>query len=340
MRGLVVVLLAACGSHGGRSGDAATGDAFGIDTPANQWTWIEVPGTTCGDGTPAGFGINRAPTGSDLFVYFEGGGACWDQTTCFVTKTAVNIQVAYGAANLAADVAGLTIDRTTYPAIANASFVFVPYCTGDLHAGDNVMMYGLGTVHHTGGTNAQAFVDELHANFPDAAHVWVSGSSAGGYGATLNFHRFANAWTGSEVHLLQDSSPFIPWQANYGTLQAAWQLVFPPGCTDCATNFTSAWDAVVAAHPQSRMGLLTWDNDETIAAYFGYSGPLMAATMALVDGHYTAPLTKAFVMSGTSHTMLGQIATIVGPDGTKLSDWVGQWLTGDPAWATIKPAGD
>jgi hypothetical protein len=66
----------------------------------------------------------------------------------------------------------------------------------------------------------------------------------------------------------------------------------------------------------------------------------MAATMALVDDHYTAPLTKAFVMSGTSHTMLGQIATITGPDGTSLADWVNEWLTGDPAWATVKPAGD
>jgi hypothetical protein len=225
--------------------------------------------------------------------------------------------------------------------LAPLDYVFVPYCTGDIHAGSNVMSYGsAGTVHHTGATNTQAFVETLQRAFPGAANIYVLGSSAGGYGATMNFHRFTAAWPSASVHLLQDSSPFVPFVTNYSTLQAAWQIQFPPGCTGCGSDFTSAFDAVATAHPNSRIGLLTFDDDATVSAYFGYTTSLVPATMELVDDHYTQPLTKAFVVAGTSHTMLGGLSTITAMNGELAGTWVTQWLVGDPSWATVKPAGD
>jgi hypothetical protein len=334
---LALVAFVACGgSHA-----ASTTDGSAPIAPANQWTWIAVDGTTCGNGSVAGFGINPSGSGNDLFVYFEGGGACWDAATCFAEAAAVNITTTYGSAQLGSDVAALTIDRASAGALAPVNFVFVPYCTGDIHAGNNVMDYGsAGTVHHTGATNTAAFVEAMHQAFPAAANVWVTGSSAGGFGATMNFHRFTGAWPAASVHLLQDSSPFVPFVTNYSTLQAAWQIQFPPGCTDCGSDFTSAFDAVATAHPSSRIGLLTYDDDATISAYFGYTSSLVPATMELVDEHYTHPLTHAFVVAGTSHTMLGGLTTIVGPNGELVGLWVEAWLTGDPSWATVKPAGD
>ncbi|HEY1817329.1 MAG TPA: pectin acetylesterase-family hydrolase [Kofleriaceae bacterium] len=343
MKRLAIAVLVACGSNHASpatDGAASTSDAGPI-APADQWTWIAVDGTTCGNGSVAGFGIDASGSGSDLWVYFEGGGACWDATTCFTENAAVNITTSYGSAQLATDTAAMVPDRSSGNFLAALNYVFVPYCTGDIHAGDNVMSYGsAGTVHHTGATNTAAFVAKLQQAFPGAANIYVLGSSAGGFGATMNFHRFTTTWPSASVHLLQDSSPFVPFIASYQTLQTAWQIVFPPGCTDCGSDFTSAFDAVATAHPNSRIGLLTFDDDATISAYFGYTTSLIPATMELVDGHYTQALTKAFVVAGTSHTMLGDLSTVTAANGEVAQTWVTQWLVGDPSWATVKPAGE
>ncbi|MEP6860973.1 MAG: pectin acetylesterase-family hydrolase [Deltaproteobacteria bacterium] len=336
----VIVVAAACHSpNPGGADSSPAADADVLNTTPNQWVWVPVPGTTCANGTTAGFGLNRSATpGGDVFVYFEGGGACWDTATCTANPpVAVNLDVTYTAQKLATDVAALTVNRAAGPPLDTANFVFVPYCTGDLHAGTNVMAYPGGpTLHHTGATNTQAFVDRLAPSFPAAQVVWVTGSSAGGYGATLDFHRFTAGWPSASVNLLEDSSPFIPFVVNYDKLTTAWKIAFPPGCTGCDTSFTPVFDAVAAAHPTSRLGLMTWDNDQTVAAYFGYTTSLVPVQDDLITNHFDHPNTKVFEAAGTSHTMFGQLATVQS-HGVKLSDWVTQWLVGDGAWATVRP---
>lgn len=333
---LCALLLAACGDDGGAGPRDAAPDAAAIDTPPNTWTWVPFPGTTCGNGTPAGIGVHRSTTSDDLFVYFSGGGACWDGPTCFVQKSSIHIEDTYDAATLAAEVAFLQPDRSDpNNPLSRATFVYVPYCTGDLHAGVQTRTYPVGgvdrTVHHTGATNTQQFVERLRATLPGAATIYLAGSSAGGYGATLNFHRFASAWPAAQVHLLQDSSPFVEVRSNYAAWQGAWELQFPPGCSDCAASFPSVVGAVAAAHPSARIGLLHFDNDAVIRSYFGYPDSLVPATDALLAAQYARPNTKFFVQPGDGHTMIGGLATIPG-----LGPWVAQWVLGDPAWTSVR----
>jgi hypothetical protein len=340
MRALAAIfVVGACGSSSVTTSDAATtADAVSLDTTPNQWVWVEIPGSTCANGTPAGFGLNRAATpGGDLFVYFEGGGACWDTASCTANPpVAVNLDVTYHAAKLAIDVGGLAVNRSVAP-LTTTNYVFIPYCTGDLHAGTTVTAYPGGpTIHHTGATNTQAFVDTLAAGFASAPTVWVLGSSAGGYGATLDFHRFATAWPSAGVHLLEDSSPFIPILANYSTQQTAWKIALPPNCTGCDASFTAVFDAVAGAHPQSRIGLMTWDDDAVIKAYFGYTGSLAPVQADLITNHFNHANTKVFEATGTSHTMFFALPTITS-HGVPATTWFTQWLLGDAAWATVTP---
>jgi hypothetical protein len=310
------------------------------------WTWVPLPGTTCGDGSTAGIGVNLASQSPDLLVYLEGGGGCWDATTCFVLDTAIQISAPYTQAQFDTDVAGLNASgmfsrQDAASAFAGASFVYVPYCTGDVHAGTAVRSYDVGgqsrTVHHTGGLNMQVFVEAVHATLPNLTRIWLTGSSAGGYGATLNLSRFAAAWPSAAVELLQDSSPFVDVMGGvYPQWQQAWAIPFPAGCDACATSFPAVIDAVTAAYPATRIGLLTYTEDATIKAYFGYSGSLMPALEALLANQYSHPTTQAFVLAGTSHTMLGSYQTIAAPGGPTLQSWVQQWATGDPAWATVQ----
>jgi hypothetical protein len=338
--------VAACSGGTGHAPDAGGRvDAGPISAPDMTWTWVPLPGTTCGDGSQAGIGVNLATQSSDLLVYLEGGGACWDATTCFVLNAAIQIAAPYTKTQFDTDVTALDgsglFSRTdaTSP-FAGASFVFVPYCTGDVHAGTVVRAYDVGgqkkTVHHTGGLNAQVIVDTLHATLPNVTRIWLTGSSAGGYGATLNLPRFASAWPSAAIELLQDSSPFVDVMGGYyPQWQAAWAIAFPPGCAACTTSFPAVIDAVTGAYPAVRIGLLTYTEDATVKAFFGYSGSLMPALASLLANQYGRPTTQAFVLDGSSHTMLGSYQTIAAPDGTTLKSWVAAWATGDPTWHTV-----
>ena len=42
------------------------------------WSYVEVPGTKCLDGDTAGYGIRVRPGSDKLMIYFEGGGACFN----------------------------------------------------------------------------------------------------------------------------------------------------------------------------------------------------------------------------------------------------------------------
>lgn len=347
MRSLALLLvLVGCGDDGSTS--PPTPDApstVSLDTPANTWTWVEIPGTTCANGSPAGFGINRSTVGPDLFVYFQGGGACWDGQTCFVQQTSINIEVTYTAEQFADDIGNPTVNHAdTVNPLSPATFVFVPYCTGDLHAGTQTQTYDVDgtprTVAHVGAHNTQRFVDVLRAAFPEARTVWLAGSSAGGYGATFNHHRFVDAWANAEVHTLQDGSPFVQPQTTYSVWRTAWNIAFPPGCTACETQLPAVMDTLGAAYPGSRFGLLHYDDDAVIKAYFGFAntaGSMVPATNALLDEQYDLPNTKAFVLAGQGHTMIGQAGTLMAPGGLRLADWIAQWATGDAAWTTIRP---
>ena len=123
---------------------------------------------------------------------------------------------------------------------------------------------------------------------------------------------------------------------RYEQLQQAWGIAFPPGCAACTTSFPAVVDAIAAAYPSTRIGLLTYDEDATVKAFFAYPGSLMPAIDSLLANQYAHPNTHAFVLSGPSHTMLGMYQTLAAPDGTTLKSWVAQWATGDPAWKTVR----
>ena len=330
----------------GAAASTGTSDGGPLSAPEGTWTWIPLPGTTCGDGSTAGIGVNLATDSPDLMVYMEGGGACWDAQTCFVLNAASQIAAPYTATIFEKDVAtldasGLFSRTDAASPFAGASFAYVPYCTGDVHAGTTVQTYTVNgqskTVHHTGGLNAQVIVDRLHATLPNVSRVWLVGSSAGGYGATLNQGRYAGAWPAAAIEVLQDSAPFVDVMAGrYPLWQQAWGIALPPGCTACGTSFPAVIDALVAAYPATRLGLLTYDEDATVKSFFAYAGSLIPAIDSLLANQYAHPNTHAFVLPGPNHVMLGNYQTLAAADGTTLKSWVAQWATGDPAWKTVR----
>ena len=90
--------------------------------------------------------------------------------------------------------------------------VFVPYCTGDFHAGNNVATYdvfGPRPYHHVGRRNVEALLPRIQATWPAPARVVVAGSSAGGFGATLSYDIIRRAYAGAAVALVNDAGPLL-----------------------------------------------------------------------------------------------------------------------------------
>ena len=198
----------------------------GIENPPRdeyfKWEMVQPAGAVCGNNSQYKFFVNFSDVTDDLVVVFEPGGACWDYPSCT------------GAAGIrgAANVDGLPDDHWELapfvsPFLQRAdetsptrdwNLVYVPYCTGDVHTGNNVITYsdpeGMGpdvTFHHSGHANVQKVTEWIDANFTHVPRMLITGCSAGGAGAITNYYFMRNGIAAADrSYLLDDSGPIFP----------------------------------------------------------------------------------------------------------------------------------
>lgn len=319
-----------------------------IEAPLETWTWVPIAGMTCGDGSPTGIGVNLTRRSERLVVFLNGGGACWDAQTCFELHTAASIDTPFGAAEFAALRANLEayplFGRTAGSPFQNASFVFVPYCTGDLHAGRVATQYttasGPRTVNHVGQVNLDALWPRLRELRPAADRAWLVGASAGGYGAMLEQTRMRFAFGSVRVDVLSDSShPIDPAPARWDAMRLAWELEVPVDCPACATGF-GGWPAHLRATAPSdaRWGVLMNTRDQTIASYFGVSqADLATRTLAIRDAMTAGTGQAAFVIDAASHVLTATDPPPQTSGGVGIAAWVRQFAIRDAAWGSVGP---
>lgn len=325
------------------------GPAEPIDAPENQWTWVPVEGARCGNGSTAGIGINRSSASRNVFIFMMGGGGCWDGLTCLGVPVAAHINEDYSEALFRADLRGVSgslfFSRTNAQnPFRDATLVFVPYCTGDIHGGDAEREYAWGarrqTIHHVGARNMALYLRRLAATFPDAQRVTLMGISAGGFGAGLNWWRVADAFPGARVDLIDDSGPpFAPPQARWELMRSAWNPQFPPACTTCWDNLETLLDFYATRFPPpARMALLSYTRDTTISTYFGISQDDFNANLLRLASERIAPRPnmRHFIVTGASHVLMGG-ATRISGGGTTLAEWINRMVSDSPDWANVAP---
>lgn len=306
---LVLALL--CASACVPTLGASTGP---IEAPAGGWSWVEFDDTRCANGTPTGLGINPREGASDVVIYLMGGGACWDAGSCFFVKSAWNIDFGYGNAQFSGErFRSIPLfDRAVSP-FADASFVYLPYCTGDLHVGTTTQTYVQGRpTSHVGGQNLDAFLTRLVPTFANARRVFVIGTSAGGFGAQMNAWRFKAAFPKAEVHVLADSAAMVmPAGARWSEWFAAWKPELPPDCSGCSETTTAWVDAARRDLGGGRMALVTSAEDALLATFTGRStDEFHAGVDDLVTKHFAAPDT--LVVPGARHVFLDEWTTSPG----------------------------
>jgi hypothetical protein len=293
----------------------------------------------CGGGDPTGFGLRPGADATELVVYLAGGGACWDPVTCFGLQTAASLEVAWGEDHLQAELGALEATGLLDPGtpLADATWAYVPYCTGDLHLGTTVRTHDPTfqpdrRTHHVGDVNLSLVLEELARTNPDAERIWLLGTSAGGYGVQLQAGRVASAWPDAEITVFADSAPVIqPGEARWSQWRNAWAVEIPTGCADCPTSLPAFFGARVAATPDATYALATTDQDAVITLFFAQPlGGLATPVHALVEDVYLPdPRLSVFVRASSDrHVLLGDASNHVASDGTVLSDFVADWARG------------
>jgi hypothetical protein len=277
--GFALVAFAACSS---------SGDSTEILNPARDaygtWEMVEFPGTVCGNNTPFKMFANYSKDSDNLVVVFEPGGACWDYDSC-TGKNGIR-----GAAN----VDGIPDDHWQMapfisPFLNRAyedspttkwNYVYVPYCTGDVHTGNTVATYDDGSgdsieFHHEGHADTEAVTTWIDQNFTHVPKMLVTGCSAGGVGSLVNYHFLRNGVHAAEkAYQLDDSGPIFPSSGYSGMMHAkirsAWNLdslasLLPAGANldDMGTINTALADEF----PHDRLATTFFQRDDDFSLY-------------------------------------------------------------------------
>ncbi len=316
-----------------------------IDAPADQWTYVAFPDSKCANGTATGIAINPIDDAIGLLVFMQGGGACWDADTCLVRKASVHLEDTVGEATVLAEAGGLSglFDHGNQAnPFRQFAYVYMPYCTGDLHAGQGTQTYNAGagdvTIEHHGGRNVEAYLKRLRATFPNIGRVVVSGISAGGFGATLNWWRYQGAFPYARVDIWDDAGLLVDaTDARWSVMVNAWDMVLPPGCDACDERM-SAWLPFYGAHllAPRRYALSGYLGDAVIGQYFGLTAEMIESQMLALRAA-TAANQKTFFLSGTQHSVIGEGALTMTSDNTSLLPWILQYALDDAAWDHAGP---
>jgi hypothetical protein len=250
------------------------------------WEKVEPPGAVCGDGSQYKFFVNYSETSNNLVIAFEPGGACWDYESCS-GKAGIR-----GAANVDgleddhAEIAPFMVpffqrfyDDTPTP---DWNFVYVPYCTGDVHSGNNVITYedpdGIEpdlVFHHNGHDNVQKIIQWMAGEFESVPQMLVTGCSAGGAGSTINYYDIRNGMPGVErAYLLADSGPIFPNSVNskplHDKVRVSWNidplLEQYPGTFD-GNDFGTINTMLATEFPEDRFAITYFRRDYNYSLY-------------------------------------------------------------------------
>jgi hypothetical protein len=315
-----------------------------IDASANTWTFTKLPGTACLDGSETGFALNPAPTPTDdLIIFLEGGGACWDGTSCWgPVSTSFYVATGYGEAEFATDpqVDLWVLDRTQSSNPFKAmNMAFIPYCTGDVLAGNSVTTLSyLGNsypTHFVGWENVTIFLRSIVNAYPTAKNIWLVGDSAGGFGTALHWGHVQQAFPNAKVQVLDDSGqPIEPAAGRWPMWAATWNLELPADCPACKTDPGAFVAYYSAKYPSQRFGLLSYQDDIVISPFMDISLTQFNAELQGLEAEMDSswPNGKYFVIPGSGHVGL----LIAGAD-TAMQSWITDLVTGSASWASSKP---
>jgi Pectinacetylesterase len=308
--------------------------------------WRQVTASAecmCADGSPYSYWIHEGDPSKVVF-FLQGGGACFDPTTCKFDSGSYKVTTGAGddPGNIKNGIFDFTDKRNP---LSDYSFVFAPYCTGDVHLGNATHEYGPDlTVQHKGYVNATTALNDLVTQFPDAAQLVVTGESAGSVPTPLYAGLAHDLLPNAQITVLADGSgayPDIP--AINAVIGGAWGTAnaIPPW-PENAGQTAETWSfpgLFIQAHkhdPDIIFGRHDYAFDQVQQFFAGLAGIAADDLVTLIDKNETQIEAggvdlRSYISPGDSHTVLSKpdfyTETV---EGVPLVDWVSDLVRRQP----------
>ncbi len=334
-------------------------DSVRQDCPDDNLCTIKVAGAQCADGTQSGFSVLYRKGAKNLFIYLNGGGACWSKETCEKGTADLTAAKFYEGPYFKQDPSYLEgwadLNNPANPVHTNYNIARVDYCTGDIFMGDRTMDYGTAAkpyvIHHVGYRNVGLILDEIQKRFPNPDQILFMGSSAGGLGVTFNLHQLRAVYPTNKVFVLNDGglpfkSPHVGAKnleelyTNWGAHQTA-----PVPTRTAPENLANALlDYNQSNFPEVAFGYIGSYKDWTMSLFAKLLGAANFATAVrsilidVADNQYSkASNYKVFYLQDFWHGYAKKDPSKVVSKGTKFSDWLAAMLSESHGWEDVRP---
>ena len=307
------------------------------------WHRLQPAGdTACALGDPYSFFVRPADP-QRLLIYFQGGGACWDGATCTPGGSTTDQTVNAGDSPERGARGIFELDNEANP-FRDYSMVYVPYCTGDVHLGDQSVTYetaaGSLTIRHNGYNNAAAVLDWTFANYTAPESVFVAGGSAGAIPTPFYAHLAAEQYPTARITQLGDAAGGYRGDGLDGLLETwgtpALLARFPEyDLGREGLTFDSPYLATGRLHPEMQLAQYNTAYD-TVQIFFlrliGEAGINLPQLIRANDGDIAKQLDNydSFLAGGSVHTILQleEFYTFQA-DGVRVRDWVAALEAGE-----------
>lgn len=313
---------------------------------------------------------------NNLVIFFQGGGACWDVMNCIYAPTYTQYQ-SEELWMFSDDNEGKGIFDTTEEdnPFKDWGFVYIPYCTGDLFWGANDATYAYWTIKHRGFVNFQAVLKYLEDNTNYPGKIFVTGSSAGSYGATMAFPYVKQSFPWSNLYLLGDAGAGVmggtfstgtgvdpetgePVGGIYNWNAQTPDWIFPDGYTQGMT-LEDIYIGIAAEYPWNRLAQYTTAFDGTQIFFYnvmlninnpnewGNITPPLIYTWHSTMKNFAyntaaaSPNYRYYIAAGSVHTVMmsPKFYTEDSAGGVPLTEWISKMIQTPNKWENVECEG-
>ena len=318
----------------------------------NEGWNLLIPGgdTICSNGTDYSFYVRPADP-EKLVIYLEGGGACWFGEICDLMSSPTYDPTVDESDDPTQADGIFAFDNEANP-FAEYSFVFIPYCTGDVHIGNSVTTYTVAatsdmeehevTIYHNGYTNVMTVLDWVYGNFEAPTNIFVSGSSAGSIPSPFYTAFVAEQYPDASIIQMGDASG--GYRADVKTPFEMWDTMsilpdFPEyaDVTLETLTFETFYRVGTTRYPDITFTEYNAAHDETQYFFLTLIG-IMGTPLPDQLADAFADINEVALDNFFTYTAGGDLHTILGRpefytyqvDGLLFSDWVTDLATDEP----------
>jgi hypothetical protein len=284
----------------------------------------------CIDGG-AYFLMTRPGSQADSTVlWLEGGGACWPGRDDCTTEAVFNPWI---------EEHGLASPDPSNP-VKTWNFVYVPYCDGSIHLGDNDADYngdGVPDHLHWGLKATSAAVRLMKERFPSSQRILIAGCSAGAGGTIGATPVVRLQFPEARLYVLSVSGLGLidPARADLvGIIKEAWNIAqfLPADCPRCDEQLTYMYSWLLDRDPALKVGAVSSYQDVTVSSGWGippeaYQSLILDTTEAIRADH--PDMFKRYFIAGDMHC-IDNYAYSVGE--VSFWDWIGYLVNDDNRW--------